>query len=224
MNIRFYKPTGQILGKTVTTGLPSLDRQGLSSVATILLNTAAIKYGDAAVAAMAICGKIVWFVGSLMVGIGQGFSPVSGYNYGAKRYDRVKAAYFFMLKSGVVIMTSFAIVIFIFARQIMQGFIKDHEAVAVGLVALRWQISFIPFLPLIIGTNMLMQSTRLIKAATFLSMNRNGVYFIPAILILPKILGLFGVEITQLVADILSAFTAIPYLIHMFRELDHRIE
>ena len=107
MNIRFYKPTGQILGKTVTTGLPSLDRQGLSSVATILLNTAAIKYGDVAVAAMAICGKIVWFVGSLMVGIGQGFSPVSGYNYGAKRYDRVKAAYFFMLKSGVVIMTSF---------------------------------------------------------------------------------------------------------------------
>lgn len=214
MNIRFYKPTGQILGKTVTTGLPSLDRQGLSSVATILLNTAAIKYGDVAVAAMAICGKIVWFVGSLMVGIGQGFSPVSGYNYGAKRYDRVKAAYFFMLKSGVVI----------FARQIMQGFIKDHEAVAVGLVALRWQISFIPFLPLIIGTNMLMQSTRHIKAATFLSMNRNGVYFIPAILILPKILGLFGVEITQLVADILSALTAIPYLIHMFRELDHRIE
>ena len=113
MNIKFYKPTGQILGKTVTTGLPSLARQGLSSLATILLNTAAIKYGDAAVAAMAICGKIVWFVGSLMIGIGQGFTPVSGYNYGAKRYDRVKQAYFFMLKAGVTIMTSFAIVIVI---------------------------------------------------------------------------------------------------------------
>ena len=220
MNIKFYKPTGQILGKTVTTGLPSLARQGLSSLATILLNTAAIKYGDAAVAAMAICGKIVWFVGSLMIGIGQGFTPVSGYNYGAKRYDRVKQAYFFMLKAGVTIMTSFAIVIFIFAPQIMQGFIKDDAAVNVGLVALRWQISFLPFLPLIVGTNMLMQSTRHIKAATFLSMNRNGVYFIPAVLILPRVLGLFGVEITQLVADILSAVTAIPYLIHMFRKLD----
>ena len=220
MNLKFYKPTGQILGKTVTTGLPSLARQGLSSLATILLNTAAIKYGDAAVAAMAICGKIVWFVGSLMIGIGQGFTPVSGYNYGAKRYDRVKQAYFFMLKAGVTIMTSFAIVIFIFAPQIMQGFIKDQAAVVVGLEALRWQISFLPFLPLIVGTNMLMQSTRHIKAATFLSMNRNGVYFIPTVLILPRVLGLFGVEITQLVADILSAVTAIPYLIHMFRKLD----
>jgi Na+-driven multidrug efflux pump len=222
MNIKYYKPTGQILGKTVTTGLPSLARQGLSSLATILLNTAAIKYGDAAVAAMAICGKIVWFVGSLMIGIGQGFSPVSGYNYGAKRYDRVKQAYFFMLKTGVIIMTSFGIVIFIFANQIMQGFIKDEAAVAVGVVALRWQISFIPFLPLIVGTNMLMQSTRHIKAATFLSMNRNGVYFIPAVLILPRVFGLFGVEITQLVADIFSAITAIPYLIHMFRKLDKK--
>lgn len=222
MNIKYYKPTGQILGKTVTTGLPSLARQGLSSLATILLNTAAIKYGDAAVAAMAICGKIVWFVGSLMIGIGQGFSPVSGYNYGAKRYDRVKQAYFFMLKTGVIIMTSFGIVIFIFANQIMQGFIKDEAAVAVGVVALRWQISFIPFLPLIVGTNMLMQSTRHIKAATFLSINRNGVYFIPAVLILPRIFGLFGVEITQLVADIFSAITAIPYLIQMFRKLDKK--
>ena len=96
----------------------------------------------------------------------------------------------------------------------------DADVIAIGTVALRWQAAFIPLHPLIIGTNMLMQSTRHIKAATFLSMNRNGVYFIPAILILPRVLGLFGVEITQLVADILSALTAIPYLIHMFRKLD----
>ena len=222
MSIKFYRPTGAILGKTVTTGIPSLARQGLSSVATILLNTAAIKYGDAAVAAMAICGKIVWFVGSIMIGIGQGFTPVSGYNYGAKRYDRVKDAYFFMVKCGAVVMTSFGLVIFIFAKQILTSFINDDMAVQIGVTALRWQISFIPFLPLIVGTNMLMQSTRHIKAATFLSMNRNGIYFIPAVLILPNVLGLFGVEITQLVADILSAITAVPYVIHMFRKLDRQ--
>ena len=224
MNIKFFRPTGAVLGKTVWTGIPSLARQGLSSVATILLNTAAIKYGDAAVAAMAICGKIVWFVGSIMIGIGQGFTPVSGYNFGAKRFDRVKSAYFFMLKSGAVIMTSFAIVIFIFAKQILASFINDSEAVQIGVTALRWQISFLPFLPLIVGTNMLMQSTRHIKAATFLSMNRNGIYFIPAVLILPNVLGLFGVEITQLVADILSAVTAVPYMILFFRKLDKQTE
>ena len=220
MSIKLYRFTVDVLGKTVATGVPSLARQGLASLATILLNTTAGAYGDSAVAAMSITTKIVMFVASIMIGIGQGFSPVSGYNYGAKRYDRVKKAYRFLVASGFGIMACFSIVIFIFAPQIMRGFISDESAVAVGLVALRWQIAFIPFHPLIVGTNMLMQSTRHIKAATFLSMNRQGVYFIPAILILPRIFGLFGVEISQAAADILSAITAIPYLIAMFRKLD----
>lgn len=220
MSIKLFRATRDVLGKTVATGIPSLARQGLASVATILLNTTAGNYGDSAVAAMSITTKIVMFVASIMIGIGQGFSPVSGYNYGAKRYDRVKKAYRFLVASGFAIMACFSIVIFIFAKEIMQGFIKDESAVAVGIVALRWQIAFLPFHPLIVGTNMLMQSTRHIKAATFLSMNRQGVYFIPAILILPRIFGLRGVETSQAAADILSAFTAIPYLILMFRKLD----
>ena len=220
MSIKFFRFTVDVLGKIVTTGLPSLARQSLASIATILLNTTAGAYGDSAVAAMSITTKIVMFVASIMIGIGQGFSPVSGYNYGAKRYDRVKKAYRFLVGSGMAIMTCFALVIFIFAPQIMHGFIKDEAAVAVGVVALSWQIAFIPFHPLIVGTNMLMQSTRHIKAATFLSMNRQGVYFIPAILILPRLFGLRGVETSQAAADILSAITAIPYLIHMFRKLD----
>lgn len=220
LNLKLYgKP--QILGKIVNTGIPSLARQGLASLSTIILNTMAGTYGgDSGIAAMSIVTKIVMFIASIMIGIGQGFSPVSGYNYGAKRYDRVKKAYRFLVGSGMAIMTCFALVIFIFAPQIMHGFIKDEAAVAVGVVALRWQIAFIPFHPLIVGTNMLMQSTRHIKAATFLSMNRQGVYFIPAILILPCLFGLRGVETSQAAADILSAITAIPYLIHMFRKLD----
>lgn len=220
LSLKLYgKP--QILGKIVNTGIPSLARQGLASLSTIILNTMAGTYGgDSGIAAMSIVTKIVMFIASIMIGIGQGFSPVSGYNYGAKRYDRVKKAYRFLVGSGMAIMTCFALVIFIFAPQIMHGFIKDEAAVAVGVVALRWQIAFIPFHPLIVGTNMLMQSTRHIKAATFLSMNRQGVYFIPAILILPCLFGLRGVETSQAAADILSAITAIPYLIHMFRKLD----
>ncbi len=220
MSIKLFRATKDVLGKTVATGVPSLARQGLASIATILLNTTAGSYGDSAVAAMSITTKIVMFVASIMIGIGQGFSPVSGYNYGAKRYDRVKKAYGFLVGSGMAIMSCFALVIFIFAPQIMHGFIKDEAAVSVGVVALRWQIAFIPFHPLIVGTNMLMQSTRHIKAATFLSMNRQGVYFIPAILILPRLFGLSGVETSQAAADILSAITAIPYLIHMFHKLD----
>ncbi len=224
MSLKLYRGRRAVLGKIVATGIPSLARQGLASIATILLNTTAVTYGDSAVAAMSITTKIVMFVASIMIGIGQGFSPVSGYNYGAKRYDRVKKAYWFLVSSGFSVMALFAIAIFIFARKIMWGFISDQAAVEVGVVALRWQIAFLPFHPLIVGTNMLMQSTRHIKAATFLSMNRQGIYFIPAILILPRLFGLRGVETSQALADLLSAFTAIPYLIHMFRKLDRLSE
>ena len=192
----------------------------MASLATIILNTTAGSYGDEAVAAMSIATKILMFIGSMMIGIGQGFSPVSGYNYGAKRYDRVKKAYKFTIFAGMSVMSFFAIIIFIFARQILAGFIKDETAVNIGMVALRWQVAFIPLHPLIIGTNMLMQSTRNIKQATFLSMNRQGVYFIPAILILPRLFGLTGVECAQAVADILSTITAIPYLFWFFRKLN----
>ena len=123
---------------------PSNSQLFLSS---ILLNTAAGSYGDAAIAGMSITTKIIMFVASVMIGIGQGFSPVSGYNYGAKRYDRVKQAYKFTLCAGSILMGSVAVVIFIFARQIMNGFINDSQAVEIGVAALRWQVAFIPFHP-----------------------------------------------------------------------------
>lgn len=220
INIKNVSVKDGTLWKIICTGIPSLARQGLASIASILLNTSAAVYGDAAIAAMSIATKILMFVASIMIGIGQGFSPVSGYNYGAKRYDRVKKAYFFMVASGSSIMSFFAIIIFIFARQILHSFIDDQAAIDIGVVALRWQISFIPLHPLIVGTNMLMQSTRHIKSATFLSMNRQGVFFIPAILILPSILGLTGVEISQFVADVCSAITAIPFAIVFFKKLN----
>ena len=209
----------RLLGKITATGLPSLARQGLASIASIMLNRNAALFGVSAIAAMSIVGKIVMFIASLMIGIGQGFSPVSGYNYGAKRYDRVKKAYVFLVCSGAAVMSIFAAAALIFAPQIIAAFRNDPEVIAVGTVALRWQAAFLPLHALIVGTNMLMQSTRHIKAATFLSMNRQGVYFIPAILILPQLFGLFGVEISQAVADLFSTLTAIPYLIWFFRKL-----
>ena len=208
-----------VLGKVAATGLPSLARQGLASIASIMLNKTAASFGVSAVAGMAIVLKIIMFIASMMIGIGQGFSPVSGYNYGAKRYDRVRKAYVFLVVSGACVMSIFAVLAVVFAPQIIRAFRDDPEVIAVGKVALRWQAAFLPLHALIVGTNMLMQSTRHIKQATFLSMNRQGVYFIPAILILPRLFGLFGVEISQAVADLLSTFTAIPYMIWFFRKL-----
>lgn len=218
INIKLYAKKISVLGKIVSTGVPSLARQGLASIATILLNTAAGTYGgDAGIAGMSIVTKIVMFIASIMIGIGQGFTPVSGYNYGAKRFDRVKKAYFFMVTSGFCIMTVFSTLCCIFAPQILAAFRDDEMVIQIGSTALRWQAAFLPFHPLIVGTNMLMQSTRNIKSATFLSMNRQGIFFIPTILILPRLIGLTGVEISQFIADFLSALAAIPFLIWFFK-------
>jgi Na+-driven multidrug efflux pump len=120
-------------------------------------------------------------------------------------------------------MGSLAVLIFIFANNIMNMFIKDFDVVAIGVETLRWQVTFLPFHSVIIGTNMLMQSTRHIKSATYLSMNRSGIYFIPAILILPRLIGLQGVEIAQFVADVLSTFTAIPFAILFFKKIQKKM-
>ncbi len=125
ISIKNYSKDIKVLGKIVSTGLPSLARQGLASIATIILNKTAAGYGDSTVAAMAITTKIVMFVASMMIGIGQGFTPVSGYNYGAKRYDRVRKAYLFLVLSGFTVMSFFAIITVSFAPQIIKA-IKSH--------------------------------------------------------------------------------------------------
>jgi putative MATE family efflux protein len=208
------------LKNVVITGLPSLSRQGLASVATILLNRACASYGDGAVAAMAIVTKIVMFIASIMIGIGQGFTPVAGYNYGAKRYDRVKKAYWFTVFSTMAILGVFAFFGVIFAKEIITFFRNDLEVIKVGTVALRWQIAVLPLHSLIVTTNMLLQATGNIPQATFLSCNRQGVYFIPLILILPLCFGIFGIEISQACADLLTVITSLPFLIWFMKKID----
>lgn len=221
MNPKYFSKNPKVLGKIVVTGLPSLARQGMASIATILLNTAAGTFGgDSGVAAMSIVTKICMFLASIMIGIGQGFSPVSGYNYGAKRYDRVKKAFAFMVSSSFCLLSVLSVLVFIFAPQIMKAFRDDATVISIGTTALRWQAAFIPFHPIIVGTNMLMQSTRHVNQAIYLSMNRQGLYFIPLILLLPHFLGLTGVEICQFLADLLSAITAIPFLIWFYKKLN----
>lgn len=204
----------------MTTGIPSLFRQGLASVATIFLNTSAGLYGDAAISAMTIATKVVMLCGSLMIGIGQGFSPVAGYNYGAGLYKRVKAAWKWTALVSTCLLLFLGGMIFAFAPQIVRWFRNDDQVVSVGVFALRAQALSFPLHALIISINMLMQSCGKKLQATFLSLNRQGIYFIPLVIVLPKIMGLTGVEISQACADILSALTAIPYLLLFFRELN----
>lgn len=201
-------------------GFPTLCRQGLASVASVALNVSAAVYGDAAVAAMSIVGRIMFFMFSAMLGFGQGFQPVAGFNYGAKKYGRVYEAMRFTMAVGVVVMLVFGGVIFGFAPQIIQAFRRDDaEVIAIGTYALRAQCLVMPLFGIMTTANMALQSTGQSASATFLAMCRQGVFFLPLILVLPRLMGVTGVELAQPVADLMSFVVAVPFLILFMRKL-----
>lgn len=205
----------------LTLGTPSLCRHGLASMAAVALNVSASVYGDAAVAAMSIVGRTFMLVLSVMIGLGQGFMPVSGYNYGAKNYARVKEAFWFTVKAGLLVLSLTAILGFVFSKEIVSLFRKeDAEVIAIGSLAMRMQFAALVLQPLFVSANMLFQSTGYAVRATFLASNRQGFYFIPLILILPRIFGITGVQITQPVSDILSFLTCIPFLYFYMKNLN----
>lgn len=204
----------------IKTGLPSLCRQALASTATIFLNVSASFYGDSAVAAMSIVGRTFMFTMSAMIGLGQGFQPVLGYNYGAKKYDRVREAIFFTGKVGTVVMTSFAVIGFIFAEDIMKVFRKeDLEVIVIGAFAIKMQCLALPTHPMIVVSNMTLQIVGKSWQGTFLSAARQGIFFLPLIIIFSQAMGLTGIQITQPVADVLTAICTVPFMILFFKEI-----
>ena len=201
-------------------GAPAMLRQGLASAATIALNLAARGYGDAAVAAMSIVSKLFMFIFSVSLGIGQGYQPVCGYNYGAKLYSRVRRGYRFTLAVGVCVMTALAAAAFVFAPQLLRLFIRDDPLVTeIGAYALRAQCIAMPLVPVAVVINMTFQSVGRAGAASFLSACRQGLFFLPLMLLLPRIFGLFGVETAQAFSDALTFCVSLPMSILFFRRL-----
>ncbi len=204
----------------VKNGLPSFSRQGLASIASILLNKQATIYGDAAVAAMAIVTKIFMMIFSVMIGFGQGYQPVVGFNFGAGIMDRVKKAMKFTLKVGTIGMSSAAVILFLTAPMLMKMFISDDPAVLeIGTMALRAQAISMPLIPIGTVANMTFQSVGKSWKATIMSSMRQGIFFIPLIFILPAMFGLFGVATTQAASDVLTAFACTPFLYSFYKNL-----
>lgn len=201
------------------TGFPSLVRQGLTSVSTMFLNNCAESYGDAAIAAMSIVNRICFFTFATSLGIGQGFQPVCAFNYGARKYDRVKKAFLFTMVIGEILLGSAAIIGMGFADTLVGIFRDDGEVIRIGTVALIAQFAGQVFQPVAVCTNMMYQSTGQAGTATFLSMLRSGLYFMPTLLILSALLGLTGVQLAQGISDVLTAVTAIPFAVFFLKKL-----
>jgi len=201
-------------------GLPSFYRQALGSVALIFLNQSARVYGDAAIAAMAITGRVIFFAISVMLGLGQGFQPVCGFNYGARKYDRVLKAFYFTLKLSVGALILLAIVLFFKSTDIIATFRKeDLEVIRIGSLALKLQSLTLPLTAWIIMVNMLVQTIGRSKEASIIAMSRQGFFFIPLMFILPRIIGLLGVQITQPISDVLSFVIALKIGTTVLKEI-----
>lgn len=222
IKIRFrnFTPSFAYLKEITYGGIPSLSRQGLVSLSTIMLNVAAGRYGDAAIAGMSIVTRICMFINSFVIGFGQGFQPVCGFNYGAGLYKRVREGFYFCVKTGVIFLTVCSIIGYLYAPEIVSWFRKDDPSVIeIGAAALRWQLITLPLGTWVILCNMLLQTIRIPGRALVLSSARQGLFFIPLIFILPHMLGLLGVEMCQAVSDFCSFILAFPLTVPVLKKL-----
>lgn len=199
------------------TGLPSLFRQGLNSISTMVLNGTAGLYGDGAVAAISIVTRIVNFLFCVAIGIGQGFQPVCAFNFGAKFYSRVKNGFIFALKLGSTLMIISALVAYFNSEALVTLFRDDSEVIAIGSICLKWYSISLVLMPITLYGNMLFQSIGRTRAATFLAAVRSGLVLIPTIYIMNMLFGLSGLEKAQSISEIISAIISLPFIYYFFK-------
>ncbi len=208
-----------LLGNIVATGMPSMIRQGLNAACTILMNSTAKPYGDAAIAAMSIVTRVSFFTFSLSLGIGQGFQPVSGFNYGAGKYSRVRSGFRFGLIVSQICMVMFASVVFIFAPQISGALRDDPEVIVIATRAMRLMAVSQLSMPITVMTEMLLQTTGMRLKASILSAMKSGLILIPALLILSRLRGLNGIQEAQPLSLVLSVIPAVIFAKAFFDQL-----
>ncbi|MBQ9008046.1 MAG: MATE family efflux transporter [Clostridia bacterium] len=229
ISVSAFKPTPRVVGNILYNGFPSLGRQGIASVATILINRVAGTISNdpavisATIASISIVNRFVMFINSAVIGFGQGFQPVCGFCYGAGRYDRVREAYRFCVKVATVILLVLAAIAMIFSSSIIRFFRADDPIVVeIGTFTLRLQLLSLPLWGLYVMSNMCTQSIGYGFTSTLVSSARQGIFLIPTVLILPRLFGLFGLQIAQPVSDVLAFLFALFIMRRVMRDLKEK--
>ena len=228
IRLRNFTPSAYYYKEIVRGGLPSLCRQGLICLSTICLNRAAAVYaapGNEAstIAAFAVVSRIMMFAFSIILGIGQGFQPVCGFNYGAGKFARVREAYLFCMWLATCLLVLMAATGFVFSKPLIAFFRdEDPELIAVGIRVLRWQCAVFPLIGLTTATNMYYQTTGQVVRATLLSVCRQGLFFLPVLFLAPRLFGLSGLMATQGIADLLTFLFTLPFALSAARDLQRK--
>lgn len=193
----------------MATGFPSLLRQGLNSVATMLLNNAAGVYGDEAVAAMSIVSRISFFPMAVAIGIGQGFQPISGFNFGAGKKDRVRKAFWTAVFGEELVLMLISIPIYIYAGNLIRVMRNDSEVILVGIRALHLMCIAQIFVPMTMMVEMGFQSIGEKFLASLGSSLRSGLILIPSLILLSKYRGLYGIQEAQPISIVITFMISI---------------
>jgi len=243
LHLSSFSPKLYYIKGIIQGGLPSLARQGLASLATACLNHSVGLYLsgdsviDAAQAAMTGVSKLMLFLSSALIGFGQGFQPVCGFNYGAGKYDRVRKAYYFCVRVSVVVLAAIAVVGYIFALPVVRTVAGTSPlATEIAVFTFRAQLITFPLMSWVIMCNMMLQNIGLTFSATVVAMARQGLTFVPVVLLLPLVISacggdaLLGIELSQTVADILALGISLPIGLSVLKKLkagvpgDHKLK
>lgn len=177
-------------------------------------------YGDAAIAAMSIVTRITQFANSIVIGFGQGFQPVCGFNYGAKLYARVREGFWFCVKLATCILLAAAVLGWLLSENLIAIFLhNDPLVIEYGSMALRLQCITFPLVGWITISNMMLQTIGRTVKASLLAMSRQFLFFVPAVLLLPNFFGMLGVQLSQPIADVFSFLLAVPLALSELRDM-----
>lgn len=220
LSIRFFQPNREILSQIVKIGSSSMFRSGLAVVAGIVLNNIAGSISDAVLAGIGVTNKIMMFPFSVILGFGSGFQPVTGFNWGAKRFDRVLESYRFSAKCALIISVSMAVLLGLFANQVILLFAEaDAEMQAIGALSIRLQCLALPIHAWVAVVNMFCNGLGKAKGALLLATARQGSCFLPIVYPMAWLFHSNGVAAVQAVADVLTLCLAVPLIRKVLKEV-----
>ena len=215
-----FKFIPKIAKQIVSIGLAPFCMNALACVVVMLINTSLLKHGgDMYVGAYGILNRIVFFFVMIVMGFNQGMQPITGYNYGAKQYDRVLKAYSLTLFYAMGLTTLALIICQGFPEIIIKPFTTDEQLLALSEHAIRTVTIFFPLIGFQMVSNNFFQSVGLAKKALFLSTNRQLLFLIPFLLILPEYYGTDGVWWSMPIADGIAAVVALVMVLIEIRKI-----
>ena len=220
LSIKNFRFSWDIISKVVSVGSSSMFRNGLAVIAGILLNDLAGNISDSVLAGIGVCTKVMMFPFCIILGFGNGFQPVAGFNWGAKQYDRVTESYRFSSVVSLVGSLAMAAIIAVFADPIIALFAgTDPEMREIGKICIWLQCIALPIHAWVAMVNMLCVGLGNAKGAMLLATARQGSCFLPILYPLAWLFGAYGIASVQALADVLTMALAIPIAISMMKKI-----